>query len=91
LEALGESNKVLSDALVKVMQFADDVKSARNTGDVKEKGWGRKLKGILETLASAGDELKKIQDGGEVLKSILNGIKDLAHHLNLDAVKSFFS
>ena len=91
LEILGESNKTLSDALKKVMQFADDAKAARNSGDVKEKGWGRKLKGVLETLGSAGEQLKKVKDGGETLKSILNGIKDLADHFNLHDITSWFS
>jgi internalin A len=91
LELIGDSNKILSEALIKVMQFADDAKIARNTGDIKEKGWGRKLKSVLETLGSAGEQLKNVQDGGEVLKSILGGIKELAHHFNLDAISSWFS
>lgn len=91
LEALGDSNKALSEALQKIMQFADDVKAARNSGDVKEKGWGRKLRNVLDTLGAAGENLKNMQDGGEVVKSILSGIKDLAHHFNLEAISSWFS
>ncbi len=91
LEVLGDSNKALSEALTKVMQFADDAKAARNTGDVKAKGWGRKLKGALDTLGSAGEQVKNISDGAEVLGSILKGIKNLARQFNLDTVLSWFS
>ncbi len=84
LEALGESNKALSEALQKVIQFAEDAKKAQNSGDVKEKGWGRKLKGILELLGKSGEQFKNIQDGGEVLKSIFSGIKQLAGHFHFN-------
>ena len=90
LEALGNSNKALSEALKKVIQFADDTKAARNSGEVKEKGWGRKLKNVLESLSNTGEQFTKIKDGGEVLKSIVHGIKDLAQHINLDAITSMF-
>ncbi|WP_218599006.1 COR domain-containing protein [Polaribacter sp. NJDZ03] len=90
LEELGYSNKVLSEALKKVMQFADDSKSATNSGDVKEKGWGRKLKSVLKTLGNAKEQLKNIQDGGEALKSILKGLKDLSTQFNLDDLKNLF-
>ena len=91
LDALGESNKALSETLAKVIQFADDAKTARNSGDIKEKGWGRKLKTVLETLSKTGEQFGNIKDGGEVVKSILQGIKDLAQHINLDAVTGYFS
>ena len=90
LEALGDSNKVLSEALKKVIQFADDSKSARNSGKVIEKGWGRKLKSVLQTLGSAGEQLKNIQDGGEALKSVLHGLHNLAHQFNLNDLKIIF-
>jgi internalin A len=81
LEALGDSNKALAEALQKAIQFADDAKAARNSGEVKEKGWGRKIKNVLETLGSAGEQLKKIQDGGEVAKAIVGGIQKLMEHI----------
>jgi hypothetical protein len=87
LEELGESNKTLSEALKKVIQFADDSKSARNSGSVIEKGWGRKLKSVLKTLGTAGEQLKNIQDGGAALKSILNGINNLATQFNINELK----
>lgn len=90
LEALGNSNKTLSEALKKVIQFADDAKSARNSGNVIEKGWGRKLKSVLQTLGNAGKELKNIQEGGESLKSILNGLNQLVTQFNLNDLKNFF-
>lgn len=86
LEALGESNKILSDALKNIIQFASDAKAARNSGDVIEKGWGRKLKNILQTLGNAGEQFKNIQDGGEVLKSMFNKLFQLAQQFNLNDV-----
>tara|TARA_R110002111_G_scaffold60230_7_gene100815 strand:+ start:6487 stop:9222 length:2736 start_codon:yes stop_codon:yes gene_type:complete len=87
LEALGDSNKSLSEALKKVIQFADDAKSARNSGNVVEKGWGRKLKSVLKTLGDASKNLKDIQDGGESMKSLLNGLSDLVTQFNFNDLK----
>ena len=83
LESLDESNKTLRDALSKVIQFTDDAKAAQNSGNVKEKGWGRKLKGVLQTLKRGNEYLKSIQDGGETLKSIFHGMSELAQQFNL--------
>jgi len=83
LESLDESNKTLRDALSKVIQFTDDAKAAQNSGHVKEKGWGRKLKGVLQTLKSGNEYIKSIQDGGETLKSIFHGMSELAQQFNL--------
>lgn len=81
-----ESNKELGDALKKIIQFADDSKSAKNSGDVIEKGWGRKLKSVIQTLANAGEQFKNIEDGGEALKSMFHGLKELAQQFNLKDV-----
>ena len=86
LESLDETNKVLSEVLKNIIQFADESKSAKNNNDVKEKGWGRKLKDLLTTLSTASDQFKKIKDGGETIKSIFDGIKKLAHHFDLTAI-----
>jgi internalin A len=90
LEALGTSNKILSEALKKVIQFADDSKSARNSGSVIEKGWGRKLKSVLQTIGNASEQLKNINDGGEALKSMLHGLHSLATQFNLHDLKNLF-
>jgi len=90
IEELENSNKTLKEALMKVVEFSNDSKSARNSGDVKEKGWGIKLKGIIQTLSSAGDEVKKIEDGGAALKSILDGIKNLAAQFNMQEIKDLY-
>lgn len=90
LEELGDSNKLLSEALEKVIQFTNDAKSARNSGNVIEKGWGRKLKSVLQTLSNTGEQLKNIQDGNESLKSVLHGLHDLVNQFNLHDLKVFF-
>lgn len=89
LEEIGDKNKNLSDALKKIMQFAEDSKSAKNSGDVKEKGWGKKLKSVLNILKESKDYIKGIQDGGESLKTIWNGINNLAHQFNLHEIVEY--
>lgn len=91
LEIVGESNKALSEALKKVMAFADDAKAARNSGDVKEKGWGRKLKSVLQTLGNAGEQIKNIQDGGAALSTMFKGLLNLAKQFNLHDIVDFFA
>ncbi|GAB4010895.1 hypothetical protein GCM10028808_23010 [Spirosoma migulaei] len=86
LESLSESNKALSDALVKIIQFADDAKAARNTGDVKAKGWGRKLKSVIQTLAESSEQVKKIDEGSGSLKTLLKSLKDLTSQFSLKDV-----
>src|SRR5450631_4363773 len=54
LEETNKTNQELVNALQKIIQFSDDAKTARNSGEVREKGWGRKLKTILHTIGSAG-------------------------------------
>ncbi|WP_177187116.1 COR domain-containing protein [Kaistella jeonii] len=88
IQELGASNKEVTDALRKVQEFASDAKVAQNSGDVIEKGWGRKLKSILKTLSSAGEQIKKVNDGGEALKSVFKGISGLAHQFNLQDIKN---
>jgi internalin A len=86
LEQIGKSNKLLSDALEKIVLFAQDAKGAQNSGDVKEKGWTRKLKGTLETIGSASEQLKKMQDGGETMKAMIKGIHDLVSHFQMSDI-----
>ncbi|MBI2966284.1 MAG: hypothetical protein HYY40_00520 [Bacteroidetes bacterium] len=88
LEALGETNKTVSDALKNVIRFTDDAKAARNSGEVIEKGWARKLKNVLQTLGNAGEQFKNIKDGGEVLKSMFEKLSELVHQFNLHDIVS---
>ena len=83
LEELGESDRTLREALLKIVEFANDAKCAKNSGDVKEKGWGRKLKSILQTLGNAGEVLRHIKDDGEVIHDIFKGVQDLAGQFNM--------
>lgn len=89
LEELVGSNKELKEALENVVLFAKDAKSASQSSEVKEKGWGRKLKKVVSVLAEAGDQVKKIADGGEAMKSIFKGIKELAMQFDLKAVVEY--
>jgi methyl-accepting chemotaxis protein len=91
LGELEESNKVLRDALQKVMQFADEAKTAQNSGEVKEKGWSRRLKSVLETLTAAGKGLKDIKDGSEALQSIIHKISQLAIQFNLTEITNWIA
>jgi internalin A len=95
LKKLGESNLALNEALSRIIEFTDDAQLAKNSGEVKAKGWGRKLKGVLQTLKSGSEALKNIQDGGEAMKSIFHGIKELAQQFNFNDIgeiaKGFFS
>jgi len=90
LEIIGESNKALSEALKKVITFADDAKAAQYSGDMKEKGWGRKLKSVLQTLGNAGEHFKNIQDGGEALGNIFKGLLNLAKQFKLLDIVDYF-
>lgn len=85
-DELKQSNKLLSDALQKIIDFADSAKMARSSDDMQGKGWARKLKNGIQTLASAGEQFKNIQDGGEALKSMFHGLKELAQQFNLKEV-----
>jgi internalin A len=91
LDELGDSNEELYLTLEKVIQFAEDAKAAKNSGDIKEKGWGRKLKKMFEILSKVGSQLKNVKDGGETLHSIMEKIQLLSHHFNLDAITALYA
>jgi internalin A len=78
LEELKNGHEELKKAFEQVVQFAEAAKVAKNSGDVKAKGWHRKLKGVLETLGKGGGDIKNINDGSEVLQSVFENIKKLA-------------
>ncbi|WP_416864120.1 MAG: COR domain-containing protein [Imperialibacter sp.] len=87
LSELGEGSP-LADALTKTIQFAEDAKKAQNSGDVVEKGWGKKLKGVINTLSDAGGQLKNISEGKETLQEIFANMKELAAQFDLVEVVS---
>jgi len=89
IEELGSTNQVLTEALHKLAEFADDAKAARNKGDLKEKGWGRRLKNVIKTVAGGGEQLKHIQEGQETLKSILHWVEELAKNFHLQDIVTF--
>lgn len=86
-----KANKELKAALQKVVEFADEVKRAKTVEEVKEKGWGRKLKNILPTLSNAGEQVKNIKDGAEALASIMNYLQQMGEHFQLKDILSLIS
>jgi len=90
LEKVDKSNEALLVALKEVMQFAKDAEKAQNSGEVRSKGWGRKLKETLEILSKAGKEVKDIKDGKEALGSLLESIQQLASSLHLPTITRWF-
>jgi uncharacterized protein YukE len=84
LENLNNSNKSLSDSLIKLIEFTDVVKETKNANDIKENGWGRKLKQIVSTLSSSGEQIKNIEDGTDTVTSIMKSIKEIAQSFNLN-------
>jgi internalin A len=83
LSEIGNSNEELTKALSKIIEFAQDSKKADDIDSIKEKGWGRKLKSLVEVFAKNGDFLKKIKDGGEAMNTISGKVHELASHLNM--------
>ena len=83
LDELKDSNKELRDAVAKLIQFADDAKAAQNSGELKETGWTRRLKGIMQTLKNGKDAIQNVQDGGEILKNIFHQVAELSQQFNL--------
>lgn len=86
LEELNNSNSVLCEALNKLIVFLQDAKSANNKSELISKGWARKLKSIVSTIAEGGKQIKNINDGGLALANILNGVKDLACQFNFSDI-----
>lgn len=83
LDELKDSNKELKDAIAKLIQFAEDAKMAQNSGELKEKGWSRRLKGIMQTVKNGKDAIQNVQDGGEILKNIFHQVAELSQQFNL--------
>jgi internalin A len=83
LSEIGDSNEELTKALSKVIEFAQESKKSADIDSIKEKGWGRKLKSLVEVFAKNGDFLKKIKDGGEAMHTIATKVHELASHLNM--------
>lgn len=91
IEVLGKENEALTNALNQLVAFAEDAKLAKNSSEVKAKGWGRKLKNVLGVVANGADQLKKLQDGGEALQSMLHKLQELAQHVHLKDIGDFIT
>jgi internalin A len=84
LEKLDKNHQDIILVLNDIVKFTDDAKVAQNTNQIKEKGWGRKLKNAINILSSAGEKIKNIEDGRESLNSLITGLKNLSKHVNLE-------
>jgi hypothetical protein len=91
IDELKESSSELKDALQKVVEFSNDAKTAKNSNDLKEKGWGRKLKSIVQALKTGKEQLTHIKEGGESLKTIIDQLKELCSHVNFKEVSELIS
>ena len=89
LDTINPELNGLIDALKKVIQFADDAKKSQNSTEIKEKGWGRKLKNVLEVIGNSAKQIKNIKDGGASLKAMIQGISNLAAQLDMHELLTF--
>jgi hypothetical protein len=86
LEEIGETDAKLKEALLRILEFSNDAKAARNSDEVLEKGWGRRLKNYLNSLGNAGEQIKNISDGAETLKGLFSGIQKLSEQVKLSDI-----
>ena len=86
LGILDEQNKATIDTLKDLLGFAKDAQAAKNSGDVVNKGWKRKLKSVVESFAKGAETIKKVKEGGETFYAIAKGIKDLAYHFKINNI-----
>ncbi|MBC6698097.1 COR domain-containing protein [Hymenobacter puniceus] len=86
-ELKGDSE--LKENLKKILQFLKDVEKSKEVGDIKSKGWIRKLKSIFPVLVNSSDQIKKLSDGGEVVKSIFDKMQELTSNIDLDDIAEF--
>jgi hypothetical protein len=83
---IGDANNDLKGTLKKLIQFSEEVKAANDTDTIKEQGWGRKLKGLIQSLANGSESLKKINEGEEALLSIYHKLEHLASLFNMNEI-----
>lgn len=89
LSELGQSNQELKSALTKLLHFSDDSKVAQTSSSIKEKGWGWKLKSLIEILSKSGEQIKHISEGAGVLKNIFRNIGEICSRVDLGEVEKF--
>jgi small GTP-binding protein len=84
LGEVGEENKELREALTKALQLAEDIKSSHNKEELAEKGWRRRLGGMLKAIENGGVFLKNIADGGEAAGKIIQVLKTVYEYLQVN-------
>lgn len=91
LENINKKDSEIILALQSIIKFTEDVKASQNANQIKEKGWGRKLKSVINVLSSAGEKVKNIQDGNEALNSLITGLKAITKHINLEDINKLLN
>jgi|GEM_PF-1392149 len=81
LEEIKENNKALSDALQTAIRFADEMGKVKSTEEAQGKGWGRRIKQVIEPIKFSLEFLKTIPEGYEAGHKIIQSITELAQHL----------
>ena len=84
IEELQTNQQEIKEILEKIIQFVDDTKKAKSIDEIKEKGWGRRIKGVMQSLIGFGDQLKHLKDGGEAFSTILHKMVDLLSHFHFN-------
>lgn len=88
---LDPANEKLIKSLEKIIEFANDAKTAKSIAEIKEKGWGRKLKSVLDSIGNTGEQFKNIHEGKDALISLFGSVKQLATHFNMSGIAEWFS
>ncbi|MDB5284584.1 MAG: hypothetical protein JWO06_3659 [Bacteroidota bacterium] len=83
LGEIKDENQALKDALQKALNFAEEAAKAKNTEELKGKGWGRKLKQVMETIKLGADVLKGIPDGVDAGHKIVHALTELAQYFHI--------
>lgn len=73
----------LKGKLKVALDFIKLADQASSKEDVQGKGWKRKLKNTIEAIKGGTDIVKNVQDGGEALFKIAQGLSKLADHFEL--------
>lgn len=84
LREVANDNKELSQALVKVVEFADKALTVSSKEAIKEQGWKRTIGSVINTISKSSEFLKTVADGGEAAGKIMTALQQLAHYFSVN-------